>query len=229
LALVNLAVSGPLRVAAVGLGTGTIAAYGQQGDYYCFYEINPEVEAIARQFFTYLTDCPATVEVKLGDARLSMEQEALSQDYDVIALDAFSGDAIPAHLLTVEAFAVYLRHLKPTGVIAVHTSNRHLDLQPIVALIARCYRMQAVGVNVVDAEGVGDSASEWLLLTRNQEFLQTPAVVDGSWPLDPPDPAIHVWTDQYSNLFQILTAREKWRNTWATWRQKWGIAQSPGD
>lgn len=229
LALVNLAVSGPLRVAAVGLGTGTIAAYGQQGDYYCFYEINPEVEAIARQFFTYLTDCPATVEVKLGDARLSMEQEALSQDYDVIALDAFSGDAIPAHLLTVEAFAVYLRHLKPTGVIAVHTSNRHLDLQPIVALIARCYRMQAVGVNVVDAEGVGDSASEWLLLTRNQEFLQTPAVVDGSWSLDPPDPAIHVWTDQYSNLFQILTAREKWRNTWATWRQKWGIAQSPGD
>jgi SAM-dependent methyltransferase len=214
LALVNMAVAGPLRVATVGLGTGTIAAYGQRGDYYCFYEINPDVEEISEQFFTYLADCPATVEVRLGDARLSMEQQQSPQGYDVIALDAFSGDAIPAHLLTVEAFAVYLRHLKPTGVIAVHTSNRHLKLEPIVALIARHYAMQAVGVHVEDAEGVGDSASEWLLVTNNEDFLHTRAIVEGSSPLDPPDPGIRVWTDQYSNLFQILTAWEKLKSKW---------------
>ena len=103
-----------------------------------------------------------------------MEQQQSPQAYDVIALDAFSGDAIPAHLLTVEAFAVYLRHLKPTGVIAVHTSNRHLNLPPIVALIAQHYNMQVVSVYVEDAEGVGDSASEWLLVTNNEEFPADP-------------------------------------------------------
>ena len=144
------------------------------------------------------------------------------QAYDVIALDAFSGDAIPAHLLTVEAFAVYRRHLKPTGVIAVHTSNRHLNLRPIVALIAQHYNMQVVGVYVEDAEGVGDSASEWLLVTNNEDFLQhaVPSS-DASNPLDPPDPAIRVWTDQYSNLFQILTVWEKWKKWWYGEDERW--------
>lgn len=227
LALLHMAVSGPMRVATVGLGTGTIAAYGQDGDYYCFYEINPEVEQIARQYFSYISDCPAHVEVKLGDARLSMEQEETSQQYDVIALDAFSGDAIPAHLLTIEAFQVYLRHLQPMGVIAVHTSNRHLDLPPIVALIAQHYQMKVIQVYVTKDESVGDSASEWLLVTNNEEFLNNADVIKHTTLVDMPDPSIRVWTDQYSNLFQILTARTQWQATWARWRAKLGFDAAP--
>ncbi len=222
LALLHL--PGALRVATVGLGTGTIAAYGREGDYYCFYEINPEVERIAREYFTFLSDCPARPVVKFGDARLSLEQEKTPQDYDVIALDAFSGDAIPAHLLTVEAFAVYRRHLKPSGVIAVHTSNRHLDLAPIVALIARHYGMQVVSVYVREAEGPASSSSEWLLVTNNEAFLHADEVARLAEPVAPPDPSIRIWTDQYSNLFQILKVRDDWRTTWAewgAWLKKW--------
>jgi hypothetical protein len=227
LALLHLAVNGPLRVATVGLGTGTIAAYGQEGDYYCFYEINPEVEQIAREYFTYVSDCPARVEVKLGDARLSMEQEETSQQYDVIALDAFSGDAIPAHLLTIEAFEVYLRHLQPLGVIAVHTSNRHLDLPPIVTLIAQHYQMKVIRIYVTKDAGVGESASEWLLVTNNEEFLNQQDVLNHTTFVGAPDPSIRVWTDQYSNLFQILTARTEWQATWARWRAKLGFGDAP--
>ncbi|MHB8970030.1 MAG: spermidine synthase [Pirellulaceae bacterium] len=213
LTLANIGGPEPLRVATVGLGTGTIAAYGQPGDYYCFYEINPQVIDIAQQYFTYLSDCPAEVHIELGDARLSMEQQP-PQSYDVIALDAFSGDAIPAHLLTVEAFAVYRRHLKPAGVIAVHTSNRHLNLRPIVALIAQHYSMQVVAVYAEDEEGVADSASDWLLVTNNEEFLHCKDIAQAGKPLDPPDAAMRVWTDQYSNLFQILTVWQKWKSWW---------------
>lgn len=200
----------PLRVATVGLGAGTIAAYGRAGDYYCFYEINPDVEQICREYFTFISDTPAEVRIQIGDARLSMENEA-PQAYDVIALDAFSGDAIPAHLLTVEAFEVYLRHLAPQGVIAVHTSNRHLDLTPIVSLLAAHFGFQGLAVNTGDAGGVADSASEWLLLTTNQTFLRDDDLFFASEPLAAPDLSIRVWTDQYSNLFQLLTFWDKWR------------------
>jgi SAM-dependent methyltransferase len=204
LTLLNLAqLQGPLRVATVGLGTGTIAAYGQAGDYYCFYEINPDVIDIAHDYFTFLGDSPAQVEVVEGDARLSLERQA-PQGYDVIALDAFSGDAIPAHLLTVEAVATYLRHLKPSGVLAVHTSNRHLDLVPIATLLAIHHGLQIVSVDCDDYGGIADSSSEWLLMTRNEEFLNMPDVSALSEPLPPPGDEIRVWTDQYSNLFQIL-------------------------
>ena len=124
----------PKRVATVGLGTGTIAAYAQEGDYFCFYEINPNVRLLATTEFTYLSDAQqrgATVHIELGDARISFERQE-PQHYDIIALDAFSGDSIPAHLLTQEAFAAYRRHLQPDGVIAVHISNRHLQLEPVV-------------------------------------------------------------------------------------------------
>ena len=205
LTLQNLKPDDTLRVATVGLGTGTIAAYGEEGDYYCFYEINPDVIDIAHQYFTYLSDSPAHPVVKLGDARLSMEQQS-PQNYDVIALDAFSGDAIPAHLLTVEAFAVYLRHLKSDGVLAVHTSNRHLDLQPIVALLAEHYHMHVVLIDAIDHEGVADSSSEWLLVTNNIDFLTSQRVQEAAITVAQPGPSIRVWTDQYSNLFQILRA-----------------------
>ncbi len=195
----------PLRVATVGLGTGTIAAYSEAGDYFCFYEINPDVIDIARQYFTYLSDSPAHPQVELGDARLSMEQQE-PQNYDVIALDAFSGDAIPAHLLTVEAFAVYLKHLKSDGVLAVHTSNRHLELRPIVVLLAEHYQMHVVLIDAPDGGGVADSSSEWLLVTNNVPFLHSEEIQEAATTVAQPGSAIRVWTDQYSNLFQILKA-----------------------
>jgi spermidine synthase len=194
---------GPMRVATVGLGTGTIASYGRDGDTYRFYEINPDVLEVARKHFTFLSDCAADVDVVLGDARLQMEQQP-PQDYDVLALDAFSGDAIPAHLLTVEAFAVYLKHLRPDGVIAVHVSNRHLDLRPIVAHLAAMHDMQVIEIDSDDYGGAGDSSADWLLVTTNEDFLNDQMVVDAATDVDAPDPAIRVWTDQYSNLFQIL-------------------------
>src|SRR5207248_4464004 len=107
-----------LKVGVVGLGGGTLAAYGRAGDTYRFYEIDPNVIRLAREHFTYLADCPATTDVILGDGRLSLEHEQ-PQNYDLIALDAFSGDIVPVHLLTAEAFDLYQRHLRPGGVIAV--------------------------------------------------------------------------------------------------------------
>ena len=129
-------------------------------------------------------------------------------------MDAFSGDAIPAHLLTIEAFDVYLRHLKPNGVIAVHISNRHLDLEPIVMLIAEHHRMQVAEIHAVDYDRVGDSGSDWMLVTNNIEFLHCRAIVDAGSDLTPPNEDIRVWTDQYSNLFQILMVRQKWDEWW---------------
>ncbi|MFW6171049.1 MAG: spermidine synthase, partial [Planctomycetota bacterium] len=203
LTLTNLLQARPLRVAVVGLGAGTVASYGMTGDYYCFYEINPDVIDIAQRHFTFLRDSPAEIHVEEGDARLSMERQA-PRNYDVIALDAFSGDAIPTHLLTVEAMAVYMKHLNPNGVLAVHTSNRHLDLVPIVSLLAAHHDLNVVKVDADDGHGVADAASQWLLLTNNNGFLETPEVKAASAPVQPPDPEIRVWTDHYSNLFQIL-------------------------
>ncbi len=194
---------GPMRVATVGLGTGTIASYGRDGDAYRFYEINPDVLDIARDHFTFLSDSDAEVDVVLGDARLQMEQQS-PQEYDVLALDAFSGDAIPAHLLTVESFGTYLKHMRADGVIAVHVSNRHLDLRPIVAHLASIYDMKVVEIDADDQGGAADSSSSWLLVTTNEDFLNDQMVIDAASELDPPDPQIRVWTDQYSNLFQIL-------------------------
>jgi hypothetical protein len=142
-----------------------------------------------------------------------MEQQS-PQSYDVIALDAFSGDAIPAHLLTLEAFALYRQHLKPSGVIAVHTSNRHLNLRPIVALIAQHYQMAVMAVYAEDEHGAADSGSDWLLVTNNEEFLRCRDIAQAATPLPPWDDEIRVWTDQYSNLFQILTVGQKWKKWW---------------
>jgi SAM-dependent methyltransferase len=131
LAISTLQQDGPVRVGVVGLGTGTLAAYGRAGDYFRFYELNPMVLQLARTEFSYITATPAKVETVLGDARLSLERES-PQNLDVLAVDAFSSDSIPIHLLTHEAFEIYFHHLKPTGVLAVHVSNRYLNLFPVV-------------------------------------------------------------------------------------------------
>lgn len=203
MAITHLVTPGPLRVAVVGLGTGTIASYGRPGEVYTYYEINPNVVRLANEYFTFLQDCDAEVNILLGDARISMEKQT-PQHFDIIALDAFSGDAIPAHLLTKEAFDEYFRHLAPNGIIAVHISNRHLDLTAVVGGIADHLRVPAVKIEWSESEFVGEASSDWILLTHNNDFLHSPEIIVVAEPLDGTYDPIPLWTDQYSNLFQIL-------------------------
>jgi spermidine synthase len=156
----------PKRVAIVGLGTGTLAAYGRPGDVYRFYELNSDVIEVAHSHFTYLSESKAKIETVLGDARLNMEREP-AQSYDLIAIDAFSSDSIPVHLITREALAVYLKHLKPQGVIAFHVTNRFLKLAPVVRAIADEYRLHTVLVSD-EAEGSDLARTDWVIVTAMQ-------------------------------------------------------------
>lgn len=191
-----------LRVGVIGLGTGTIASYGRPGDVYRFYDINPLVIGIARTEFRFLPECKATTEVVLGDARLSLEREA-PQNYDILAVDAFSSDAIPIHLLTREAFELYFRHLQPRGVLAVHVSNKHLDLAPVVDTLARALSKHAVTIDNEDDDANAVFASSWVLVSGRQSFFQFPLVFKAAAPVES-RPGLRMWTDDYSNLFQIL-------------------------
>jgi spermidine synthase len=195
------AASPELRVGVVGLGTGTIAAYGRKGDVYRYYEINPQVVEIARRDFTFLSDSGAKVETVLGDARLTMEREA-AQRYDLLAIDAFSSDAIPAHLITREAMAVYLKHMKPDGVIAFHITNRFLRLGPVVKRIA-----DEMGLKVTliddDAKDSDLSSTDWVLVARKKTLFEHPDVAEFTSEVEE-IPGLPVWTDDFNNLFQIL-------------------------
>ena len=135
----------------VGLGVGTLAAYARPGDHMRFYEINPEVCRLARSRFSFLANCRGTVEVVQGDARLSLEREA-PQGFDALVLDAFNSDAIPVHLLTAQAFEVYARHLKTNGILALHISNNYLDLEPVLANLARRFNYSAVAIDHAPTE-----------------------------------------------------------------------------
>lgn len=189
-----------LRVGAVGLGVGTIAAYAGAGQAVRFYEINEQVETLARRYFSFLSESRGQVDVVLGDARLSLEREA-PQAFHVFVLDAFSGDAVPAHLLTQEAFAIYLRHLRPDGVIAVNITNRHLNLAPVVTALAEAYHLRTIRIFSEPNGAQLGYRADWLLLTKNAAFL---AAVKPAPPPDArPSPPL-LWTDHYSNLFQIL-------------------------
>ena len=199
-ALARLSAS-PLRVAVVGLGTGTLAAYGRAGDVYRFYEINPQVIGIARTQFTYLSDSRATIETVLGDARLNMEREP-AQQYDLIAIDAFSSDSIPVHLITREAMAVYLKHLKPDGILAFHVTNRFLRLAPVVKMIADEYKLRSVLV-VDEAEESDLAKTDWVLLSRNPALLGQQEITSAATEIEA-IPGLGVWTDDYNNLFRIL-------------------------
>ena len=190
------------RVGAIGLGAGTLAAYGKTSDYFRFYEINPQVIDISKKYFSYLRDSPARIDVVLGDARLSLENEA-PQNFDVLAVDAFSGDAIPVHLLTREAFAVYLRHLKPDGILAVHTSNTYLNLPPVVALLAAEVGYDAEMITNDDDHRKLIDSSDWVLVTRNRHFLDSIESTALTEPIVVP-PNLRAWTDDFNNFFQIL-------------------------
>lgn len=206
-----------LRVAVIGLGSGSMCAHAKKGDFWRFYDIDPKVEMVARKHFTYLEKIPKAreceVEVSMGDARLSLERElkpdGTGSEYDVIHLDAFSGDAIPAHLCTDEAFELYTKHLRhdpvtkePTGIIVVHISNRYLDLEPVVAAIARKHKFETRSVHKEEDGGPTDTASDWVLVTRNQEFLENPRVKIAGEPLAPKKEIL--WTDQFTALFDIM-------------------------
>lgn len=194
--------NGTKRVGVVGLGAGTLAAYGNPGDNFHFYDINPAVIDIANNIFTYLRESPAQKEITLGDARLSLEQEP-PQHFDVLAIDAFSGDAIPVHLLTKEAIALYLRHLKPDGILAIHTSNMYLRLDPVVKELAdnAGYTARSVKNDADDDQCI--AAADWVLVTRNQQFLDSAVIQKNADTIDAVK-GLRLWTDDYNNLFQIL-------------------------
>jgi spermidine synthase len=205
LALDNCCKGRPRRVADIGLGTGTLAAYGEPGDVFRFYEIDPRVEVIAKNVFTYLRDSRARIEIAHGDARLSMEAEP-PENYDVIAVDAFSGDAIPVHLLTAEAIQLYRRHLAPGGIIAFHISNTYLRLAPVVQAQADHAGLHAVLVTTEDNDDTGAFSSDWVLVTANEKFLALPEIADASAKIEP-KPGLRLWTDDYSSLLPILNLR----------------------
>ncbi len=200
-AILALQPSGPLRVGVVGLGVGTLAAYGRAGDTYRFYEINPQVIDTARKEFFFLSDSAAKIETVLGDARLAMEREA-PQQYDVLVIDAFSSDAIPVHLITREAMAVYLRHLKPGGVLAIHITNRFLRLGPVVKRLADDQGLHAILIDD-DAKGSDLATTDWMLLSRDAALLKRPEVARGEAAVEEL-PGLRIWTDSFNNLFQIL-------------------------
>jgi hypothetical protein len=182
------------KIGLVGLGVGTLAAYAKPGDELRFYEINPDVERLARQYFTYLADTPGKVDVVLGDARLSLEREAPRQ-FDVLVLDAFNGDAIPTHLLTTEAFDIYAKHLKLGGVLAVHFSNRSVYLGPLLLHHAKRLNMYT---------SVGDPAAGWwMLMSRDRSLLYSPQMRRGTMIVEPTDHA-PLWTDDHINLVGVI-------------------------
>jgi spermidine synthase len=190
------------RVGVIGLGAGTLSAYAKAGDTYRFYEINPAVVQIATTQFHFLRECPARVEIVPGDARLSLEGEP-PQNYDVLAVDAFSSDSIPVHLLTKEAFQLYFRHLKPGGVLAVHTSNSYLNLGVVVERQARELGKQCRIVSSMERPEVAVQEADWVLVTENPGYFNI-------YPLNkagrviPPRNDLRAWTDDYSNLVQII-------------------------
>jgi hypothetical protein len=208
LAIHSLVRTGGRRLGLVGLGTGTLAAYGEEGDTVRIYEINPQVPLLSKSRFTYVAHSRAKVDIVMGDARLSMERELERGDpqrFDLLALDAFNSDAIPVHLLTREAFATYLKHMKPDGIIAVHISNRYFDLQPVVESLAKNFDLQAVSISDDNEESWWIYDSTWVLVARKERFQETPALLEAADSADKrskaPPP---LWTDDYTSLFRIL-------------------------
>jgi hypothetical protein len=199
----------PMRVGLLGLGVGTLSVYGRPGDLYRLYEINPVVTDLAQgqgNYFSFLSQSEAKISIVQGDARISLERELAQgnpQNFDVLVLDTFSSDSIPVHLLTSEAFAVYLEHLAPDGIIAAHITNLHLDLQPVIWQLAQYYDLCIARINY-DGDANGGYASHWILLSRDADALGIVTEGGNSVDLSGYSTDLKLWTDDYSNLFQIL-------------------------
>jgi hypothetical protein len=208
------------RIGLVGLGTGSFVAWVRAGDYVRIYEINNQVQRLAHNRFHYLEDTEAKTEVVLGDARLSLEREP-DQQFDIIILDAFSSDSVPIHLLTREAFELYRRHLRSDGIIAVHISNRYLDLEPIVIRVAEYFVLKMAIIHHddlynddEDADASGTYRSDWVLLTRNAQFVNQREIAEITSDPKTFSNKIRMWTDEQSNLLQILDAD---KDSWLEW------------
>jgi hypothetical protein len=200
----------PRHVGVVGLGAGTLAAYGRAGDVFRFYELSPHVAELARTTFTFLRDSPAASEIVIGDARVSLEREAMSPaehpPLDLLVLDAFSGDAIPVHLLTAEAFDLYRRRLAPDGVIAVHISNNYLDLEPVAAGHAERMGWSAMDVHNEELSALdGTLPSDWVLMAARPERLRRLGPFKGSRSRPAKQvPGLRPWTDEYASLLRVM-------------------------
>lgn len=193
------------KIGLVGLGAGALAAYGRTGDSLHFYEINPAVVDAAKQHFSYIADSAAEVKIHLGDARFVLAEQLTqgAKNFDVLVLDAFSSDAIPMHLLTEEAMQLYWQHLLPDGVLAIHISNNYLDLSSVLRNQAMAKGLTVLFMPTA-ADQANPAATEWVLITRNTRFLAQAVITEAArpWPRQlKPDLQ---WTDQRSNLFQVL-------------------------
>jgi hypothetical protein len=191
----------PRRVGLIGLGAGTLAVYGRAGDVYRVYEINPEVFMLADTEFSFLADSSARIERVLGDARLAMEAE-MPQGFDVLAVDAFSGDSVPAHLLTTQAMDVYMRHVREGGIVAFHVTNRFLALPAVVERIAAARGLASVMIHD-RAEDSDLRATDWVLVARDAASLQRPGLAGKGQPFAPA-PGLRAWTDDFNNLLSVL-------------------------
>ena len=202
LALRNCCEGRPRNIGVIGLGTGTLATYGNSSDHIRFYEINPLVRPIAQNLFTYLRDSPAQISFAEGDARTTLTHET-SQNFDVLAIDAFSGDAIPLHLLTIEAIALYKKHLAPNGILAFHVSNQYLNLAPEIAQLANAANMQSKLIESQPDDSLGAYRATWILLTTSQTFFNRPEIANAA-SVVPANSSLRPWTDDYSSILPIL-------------------------
>jgi hypothetical protein len=211
--MANLRASLTDPVAVIGLGTGSLATYANQGQEITFFEINPAIIRVAEDpdYFTYLSECVGTVRVVTGDARISLARE-LPERYGVIVVDAFSGDAIPVHLLTRQAIRLYLSKLAKGGVIAFHITNQFLDLEPVLGALAREEglggrgRLDRLANFAPEEKRRGKRASHWVLLARSQEDLGAIAG-DIRWAPLRTREDVPAWTDDFSNILSVLTWR----------------------
>ena len=197
----------------IGLGSGALAAYAEPGDSFVFYDINPDVVTTTERWFTYIQDARARgaqVRIDQGDARIVMEQQLAkgqSQQFDVLLVDAFSGDAVPVHLLTRECIELYWKHLKPDGILAIHISNRYINLRPVCRALATSCGRQALHIRNKSDDDTGVVASDWVLLTNNPWFLADGAVHAADTPWEDQDQPLE-WTDDFSNLYSVLKRPE---------------------
>jgi len=224
----------PMRVGIIGLGAGTLAAYGREGDHFQFYEIDPDVIRFARDegYFSYLSDSRAAIQIIAGDARLSLKRqlrEAGSQQFDVFIVDAFSSDSIPVHLITREAMELYVQHLKPDGVLVVHISNMNLEFSPLVFRLAAALGMRAVRVVNMPFPHRRQSSAEWMILSKDAAYLESlppiaeqmrsalrvkPTALTVTFPEELDLTNAPLWTDDYSDIFSVLKI-PNWKRLWS--------------
>ncbi|MGH2756435.1 MAG: spermidine synthase, partial [Actinomycetota bacterium] len=194
------------RVAVIGLGTGTLACYGTPAQRWTFYEIDPAMERVARDMFSFLDGCGGSERVVIGDARLTLA-DAPAGSYDLIVVDAFNSDAIPVHLVTSEALDLYVGKLSPDGLLAFHLSNRYLDMNPVLAALADDKNLAAMARSDRDVSSeqgrLGKTASDWVLMSPNSSHL-SPLTDDERWSVLRSTPGVRGWTDAYSNVFSVF-------------------------